>query len=164
MIREATPKDAASIATIQQTSWVEAYKNIIPMKYLTLRSLEEGTAKWEEILTNSPFTHYIAFDKSNKAVGFVAFGTSLNENFPNHGELKAIYVLESAHGTGIGSQLHDIALNALKQSHERSILHVLQENQRALTFYQHKGWKILEEHACPFPGCPETFPSYTLIY
>jgi len=92
-------------------------------------------------------------------MGFVGFGENTNTK---QGEIKAIYVLKEAQGLGIGSQLHDIAVKSLYDSHDRLMLNVLQKNKRALQFYFRKGWEIKEETETQFPGSQITFKSYTL--
>jgi GNAT superfamily N-acetyltransferase len=55
--------------------------------------------------------------------------------------LDGLYVRPEAWGSGVASELHDRAVEAIRAAgHERARLWVLEENRRARRFYERHGW------------------------
>ena len=70
--------------------------------------------------------------------------------------LRTLYVLPSCQGTGVGSALHDFALERLAALGARTAkLWTLEENGDARRFYERRGWALTEEtRVVPFPPNP----------
>jgi GNAT superfamily N-acetyltransferase len=71
------------------------------------------------------------------------------------GWLNALYVLPDEWGTGIGSGLHDEAVEALRRLGPEARLWVLEQNARARRFYEQRGWRLDgRERVVPFAPNP----------
>jgi GNAT superfamily N-acetyltransferase len=55
-------------------------------------------------------------------------------------ELRNLYVVPEAWGSGVASALHETALEWMKQRAEEAFLWVAVENARARRFYEREGW------------------------
>jgi GNAT superfamily N-acetyltransferase len=70
--------------------------------------------------------------------------------------LRTLYVLPSHQSTGIGSALHDYALESLRaRGVRRAKLWTLERNWPARRFYERRGWSLTGEvRVVPFPPHP----------
>ena len=81
---------------------------------------------------------------NNKPVGNLSIGISLDENFPNIGEIKAIYLLEEVKHQGYGKILFNKAVQELqKMNFKTMIISCLEENTNANEFYKHLGGNLV---------------------
>lgn len=93
---------------------------------------------------------------NNKPVGNLSIGISLDENFPNIGEIKAIYLLEEVKHQGYGKILFNKAVQELqKMNFKTMIISCLEENTNANEFYKHLGGNLVGTR-------PFTLPNQTL--
>jgi GNAT superfamily N-acetyltransferase len=80
---------------------------------------------------------------SNTAVlGFVAVGADQDSTAGSEaGQLYAVYLRSRQWGCGIGTQLHNAAMDRLRTLGFRyATLWVLEGNERAICFYHRNGW------------------------
>ena len=70
--------------------------------------------------------------------------------------LRTLYVLPSRWRTGVGSALHDHALERLRaRGRQRARLWTLEENGPGRRFYEKRGWTLsAETRVVPFPPNP----------
>jgi ribosomal protein S18 acetylase RimI-like enzyme len=73
-----------------------------------------------------------------------------------HGVLQTLYVMPDVWSRGIGSTLHDHALDRLRETNvDEARLWTLTENQRARAFYEKRGWSLTGRTSVnPFPPHP----------
>jgi GNAT superfamily N-acetyltransferase len=73
-----------------------------------------------------------------------------------HGFLGTLYVLPQHQGSGVGSLLHDHALERLRTlGFAEAKLWTLEENHGARRFYERRGWSLNgETREVPFPPNP----------
>lgn len=144
-VREAEVKDAHEIAKIHVKTWQCAYKGIIPDSYLNELSVKKKTEGWRERLSNkkSESKTYVV-ELNNKVVGFVSVGPCRDNDLPsNVGELWSIYVDQNNIGKGIGTLLHNSALDYLRNlKFQEAILWVITLNEKTRKWYESKGWKV----------------------
>ena len=69
-----------------------------------------------------------------KVVGFVSYG-DFRDSDTRAGEIFALYVLKDYYGKGVGQQLMQAAFAAL-DGYQEIILWVLEDNKRAIAFYE----------------------------
>jgi len=82
-------------------------------------------------------------------VGFVGSGPAREDDAPRARELYFIYLLDQFHGTGIGQQLFDAAVD----EGEELYLWVAEDNPRAHRFYARNGFALDgASHVEPFLG------------
>lgn len=121
-------------AYVHWKAWHETYPGLVRQEYLDKLTLErciELAFKW-------PSNNLIAVD-DGRVVGFAAYGVREDET-PNMGEVFALYVLSEYHGTGVGRQLMDAALEQLG-AYPRVCVWTLKDNARARRFYEKCGFQ-----------------------
>ncbi len=103
-------------------------------------------AQWISALADPEGETYIAFE-DDEGVGVVSVG---------HGVLQTLYVMPEFWCRGIGSTLHDLALDRLREATVREArLWTLTENHRARAFYEKRGWSLTgRTRVVPFPPHP----------
>jgi GNAT superfamily N-acetyltransferase len=73
-----------------------------------------------------------------------------------HGVVQTLYVMPEFWSRGIGSALHDHALDRLRKVNVREArLWTLTENHRARAFYEKRGWSLTgRTRVVPYPPHP----------
>jgi GNAT superfamily N-acetyltransferase len=111
---------------------------------------DDLTADWVAAFSDPTFRAFLA-KADTDAVGTVA--VRADPRFAGFGELCRLHVLPEHWATGIGGVLHDVALRALRETGYRSAgLWVIEANVRARTFYEHRGWSLVDDQALDGPG------------
>jgi GNAT superfamily N-acetyltransferase len=142
-IREAFPSDSAGLARVRVDSWRTTYAHIVPDEHLAAMSYETQTQRWLERLTtlaDKTFV-YVAETASQEIVGY-AFGGPERENDPvYHGELYALYLLQTYQRRGIGKDLVvTTARRLMEEGFANMLIWVLAENP-SRAFYAALGGK-----------------------
>ena len=70
----------------------------------------------------------------------------------DEGHVWLMYVDPEKQGRGVGSALHDHLIGELAGTHTEASLDVLDGNQTAKSFYEHKGWHEASRRQVPLPG------------
>jgi ribosomal protein S18 acetylase RimI-like enzyme len=133
MIRAATLADAPAVAQVHVASWRAGYRGLVPDAYLAELSVEERTAMWEMILSDSETTVLVATHEE-RIDGFVAFHAQ-------RAEVRALYVDPPRFRTGVGTALLEAAHERLSHKPE-IVLWVLQGNDVARAFYEGHGYAV----------------------
>lgn len=144
-IRDATPADAHAIATVLVRSWRAAYRGLLPDDVLAGLSVAEREQVWSDLLTTRPpHTAAAVATIDGTVVGFASTGPPLvpaDRADPTLGDLYALYLDPDVWRRGIGTRLHDAALERLRANgFAHAGLWVLDTNDRALRFYRRLGW------------------------
>ncbi|MDQ1748884.1 MAG: hypothetical protein QOD07_3147 [Frankiaceae bacterium] len=146
-IRPATVTDAPGIAVVHVESWRAAYRGLLPQVVLDGLSVDRRATSWRDSIGAGDGHTLVAVDEpSGRVCGFVNVGPSRDPDAANSdttssiGELRAIYLLPDAWGTGTGRRLHDAALELLRPDFAEATLWVLDTNVRARAFYERMGW------------------------
>ena len=145
MIREARPDEAETLLAIQRDACVVAFAHIFPPEKYPFPD-QDVLANWRAALLEPETEVYVAEDEG-VSVGSLSLG---------NGFLSTLYVVPSHQGTGIGSALHDFALERLRaHGLEVARLWTLEENWNARRYYEKRGWTLTEEtRVVPFPPQP----------
>jgi GNAT superfamily N-acetyltransferase len=140
----ATVEDAELCFGIARAAMIKGFEHVFPDRYEFPG--DAVRADWISALADPDGETYLAFE-DDQAVGVVSVG---------HGVLQALYVTPSFWSRGIGSVLHDHALDRLREaSVEEARLWTLAENHRARAFYETRGWTLTgRTRAVPFPPYP----------
>ncbi len=125
-------------AFVHWKCWQETYPGLVSQEYLsklTLEKCEEKAFLWRD--------NILVAKEGERVIGFVGFGDHGPEE-PDMGEVFALYVLPEYHGTGVGRQLMDAALEKLA-SYPHICLWLVKGNARALRFYEKCGFHLTGE-------------------
>ncbi len=139
MIRPAEPGDASAIARIQVQAWQTAYAEIIPTEYLANLSVERSTKFWSKELTLSHLVVFVVVDDGS-VVGWASGGAGRDADGPGCSEVFALYVSPKFWSAGFGRQLMS-AIEASLPPNPKITLWVLEQNAKALGFYQSMGYQ-----------------------
>ena len=153
-IRIANRKDIPSLVEMARTSFLEAF---------TAQNKPENVKVYlEEAFTEEQFleemeepssTFYIAHVE-DKLVAYTKLNlipAQTDVNDPESLEVARLYVLEEFHGLGIGTILMEFAIRFAKQNGKKYLwLGVWEKNQKALLFYENKGFRRFGQHPFPF--------------
>jgi GNAT superfamily N-acetyltransferase len=145
MIREAGAEEAEALLAIQREACVVAFAHIYPPDRYPFPDDEILTA-WREALVDLDVEVYIA-EVGGKPVGSVSVGGDF---------LRTLYVLPRHWRKGVGSALHDHALERLRvRGCGQAKLWTLEENWDARRYYEKRGWALTKEtRVVPFPPNP----------
>ncbi len=144
-IRPATLADATGIGVTHVRSWQSAYQGLLPQEYLGRLDPAECGERWRQILGHTDWSlgGVLVLTAETGITGFAAYGPTRDEDEDpaRTGELRAIYLLPEAWGTGRGEQLMTLALTRLAAAgYVTATLWVLDSNARARRFYATRGW------------------------
>ena len=131
-----TDEEIKGKAFVHWKCWQETYPGLVSQAYLdnlTLEKTEEKAFQWRD--------NILVAKDGDGVVGFVGYGKSSEADT---GEVFALYVLPEYHGTGVGRQLMDAALEKLA-SYPHICLWLVKGNARALRFYEKCGFHLTGE-------------------
>jgi GNAT superfamily N-acetyltransferase len=141
-VRAAVPADAHDVARVHVRSWQLAYRGLIAQEYLDGLEPEAWASRYTfgRVGLRMPST-LVAVDGS-AIRGLATTGLCRDNDFPNFGELMAIYVDPAHVRTGVGRLLMGAARERLRLvGVAGALLWVLDGNLRARRFYERDGWR-----------------------
>jgi GNAT superfamily N-acetyltransferase len=144
-IRPARADEAETLLAIQRAACVVAFAHIFPPDRYPFPD-DAVRENWRDALA-APATEVYVAEADGVPVGSVSLGD---------GFLSTLYVVPSHQGTGVGTALHDLALERLR-AHGNVVarLWTLEENWNARRYYERRGWALTEEtRVVPFPPGP----------
>jgi GNAT superfamily N-acetyltransferase len=144
-IRPARTDEAETLLAVQRDACVVAFAHIFPPERYAFPD-HEVLQNWRDALVDSVTEVYIAED-DGLPVGSVSLG---------NGFLSTLYVVPSHQGNGIGTALHDLALERLRaQGNDVAKLWTLEENRNGRRYYEKRGWTLTDAtRVVPFPPEP----------
>ena len=145
MIRPARPDDVESLLAIQRAACVKAFGHIYPPELYPFPD-DDIRAMWGDALADANLEAYVA-EVDGTPVGCAAVRDAF---------LRNLYVVPERWQGGVGTMLHDLALERLRVRGEREAkLWTLEENWAGRSFYEHRGWTLNgETRVVPFPPNP----------
>jgi GNAT superfamily N-acetyltransferase len=141
----ATAQDLELCFGIARAAAVAGFRDVFPPHRYDFPD-DAIRTDWISALADPDAETYVAFE-GGEAVGVVSVSA---------GVLQTLYVMPESWGRGIGSTLHDLALDRLFERDDREArLWTLAENHRARTFYENRGWRLTgRTRVVPFPPHP----------
>ena len=133
-----TDEEIKGKAFVHWKCWQETYPGLVSQAYLdkfTLEKSEERAVQWRD--------NILVAKEGDRVIGFVGYGNHGPEE-PAVGEVYALYVLPEYHGTGVGRQLMDAALEKLA-AYPNICLWAVKGNGRAVRFYEKYGFRLTGE-------------------
>jgi L-amino acid N-acyltransferase YncA len=142
VVREGRSEDADALAAIHGRAWRLGYEDVLPFEALEGWDRDEVRARLQRLLAgDGGRSVLVAETAAGVPHGFVAFGPARDEERAGEGEIVLLYVEPAGQLAGLGSALHDAALDRLRQ---RGVAHavvwVFEANAQGLEFYAHRGW------------------------
>ncbi len=138
-IRDATPADAAGIATVRVLGWQSAYRGLLPQEGLDRLSIERDTDIWRNRLERPAEDAVMVVADTGGVVGFCAGGPDRDGD--PVGEIYALYVHPARWYGGVGTSLLAAVTNRLGEAgFGEVVLWVLATNAPARRFYESRGW------------------------
>ena len=147
LVRKAKPEDAYWIAFVNAQTWYSTYNWLIPEKILKARidSINERAKKTREFIENGKEYLIIENTETSEIVWMLFCCPSRNEDYPNSGEIAAIYILPQYQKLGFGKKLFLAWISELiKLWYNDMIINVLKWN-KAINFYKKYGGKTVWE-------------------
>jgi GNAT superfamily N-acetyltransferase len=144
-LRPARLDEADTLLAIQREAAVDAFAHVYPPERYPFPD-DAIREVWAEALADPSVEVYVA-EVHGKATGAVSVG---------NGFLSTLYVLPSHQGSGVGSALHDLALERLAALGFREArLWTLEGNASGRRFYERRGWSLTgETRVVPYPPNP----------
>jgi len=127
--RSARLDDAEELALVHTQSWKETYSGQFPEQAWSDEARLRREAMWNQLLLDADVTTVVA-EIDSRIVGLAHAQHNRDDPTLPSEELRMIYVLAKAHGTGVGQALIDAALGGAAAS-----VWVLDQNPRARAFY-----------------------------
>jgi GNAT superfamily N-acetyltransferase len=144
-VREARPEDAEEIAAVNAAGWRSAYRGIVDADRLAGIPVKAWAReiRWNlERLAEGSFSLVAELDGSFAGSIFVVAPARDGDLGPEVAELVSIYVDPTLWERGVGTALITKACDrAAEQGFSEMSLWTLTQNQRALDFYEHLGWR-----------------------
>ncbi|WP_029144850.1 GNAT family N-acetyltransferase [Microbacterium luticocti] len=149
VVRPVRDVDAEALGRVHATCWHETYDHLISKAALERISPKRLAELWTHWAVQGPEFRMSAALVDGEIVGFVGSGPARDKDAPRNRELYFIYLLAKYHGTGIGKQLFDAAVD----EGEPLYLWVAEDNPRAHRFYERNGFALDgARHTEPFLG------------
>jgi GNAT superfamily N-acetyltransferase len=144
-IRAAHADEVDVLLGIQRDAAVAGFAHVFPQDRYPFPA-DAIRAAWANALADPGVEVYLA-DLDGAAVGSVSVG---------EGFLRTLYVLPSHWNGGVGTALHDHALERLRaHGNSTAKLWTLEENWSARRYYEKRGWTLTPEtRVVPFPPNP----------
>lgn len=149
--RRAGPQDATAIAGVHDAAWNNAYSGLVPHSALTKMVRRRGEKWWADAIRRS--TVVLVLEIAGRIVGYATLGRNRVKTLPYDGEVYELYLLPEYQGVGLGARLFLAARGELKRRKLKgSVVWVLAENPRAISFYENAGGRAVAEGAEFFDG------------
>lgn len=141
LIRKVASGDAETLAYIQTESWKAAFKEILEEEELIrCTNMERATRMYESLLETKKGNGYL-LEIDGKGHCIAWWDVTREEDMPDFAELICIHSLQNNWGKGYGSKMMDKVLADMKDAgYKKVMLWVFEENMRARTFYEAKGF------------------------
>jgi ribosomal protein S18 acetylase RimI-like enzyme len=151
-IRKAAPADAPAIGRVHVACLHETYTGLMPPDWLAVRTVEERTSRWKDILDEPAACGTIAVYIAEYEGGVCGFGScgrqrsEFLKEWGFTGEFSAIYVLRQfqRHGTGL-ALMRTLAAVLVENGIGAAALWCLKNNAGARSFYERIGGEFLIE-------------------
>ncbi|MEQ1560746.1 MAG: GNAT family N-acetyltransferase [Methyloglobulus sp.] len=135
--------DARAIAETHVRSWQQAYRGLLPDKYLASLSIDQREEFWLDVLASNSSKVLIAV-KNGIVVGFLSFRESRDSENKSliSAEILAFYVEPKQWRKGIGKTLWSECRNDLAMAGYQTVtLWVIANNASGIGFYEAMGFE-----------------------
>ena len=138
--RVAVVGDATALARVHLASALAGFAHIFPPES-PKPQLDDLEREWATLIDSELMSVLVA-QIEGAVVGGVAFGQDATLAPAGYGLLSRLYVMPAYAGSGIGSRLHDRAVDEMRRDGWlRAWLWVLEGNTHGRAMYERRGWK-----------------------
>lgn len=149
--RRAGPQDAAQIAEVHDSAWLNAYSGVLPHKALARMVQRRGTDWWANAIRRS--TVVLVIEMAGKIAGYATIGRNRVSTLPYAGEVYELYLKPEYQGIGLGTRLFLAARGELgRRKLKGTVVWVLADNEQAISFYENAGGRAIAEGSERFDG------------
>ena len=146
VIRRATVDDAPRLSDVAERAFVQAFGHLYPPADLARFLADSYSVEQHTKYLADPNCAMWLVERDGQALGYALAGRPCtlphDEVQPEDGELKRIYLLPAAQGSGIGGQLIQQAFDWLEQDGPRTLwIGVWSQNFGAQRFYKRLGFE-----------------------
>jgi GNAT superfamily N-acetyltransferase len=142
-----------AIARVHVDVWRTAYRGVLPSPFLDSLSYAQREDLWRGVLAEPAGRHAFAAEElDGPVVGFALGGPARVAVAGCHGELQALYVLETHQRRGIGSALLTAVADALVSDGIDTMYAWVLTGNPALGFYTHVQGERLDERTIDVAG------------
>ena len=139
-IRRAYAADAETIAHIVNSAWRVAYCGIVPQGYLDTLEDVPRASRLSEGLRKADGLRYYLLEENGFPVGAASLHRARSEDLPDAAEFSFFYFLPSVWRRGYGTMLLErLKRESAEAGFRRLCCWVLEENRRAVSFYESQG-------------------------
>ncbi|MEA4869244.1 hypothetical protein SDC9_92893 [bioreactor metagenome] len=136
-IRRAHEADAETIAHIVNAAWRVAYRGIVPQGYLNMLEDIPRANRLAEGLRKTADLRYYLLEEGGVPVGAASLHSTHDKDLTDTAEFTFFYFLPRVWRRGYGTKLLDhLKREASEQGFDRLCCWVLEENTRAIAFYE----------------------------
>ncbi|KAI8340252.1 acyl-CoA N-acyltransferase [Chlamydoabsidia padenii] len=136
-LRPATVLDIELLASLHTISWQHSYRTMLPDSYLDNEIGQERLEYWQNKIKAEGRITMIAQDNQGQAMGFISGemdGRALLDN---------IHLLPQYQGGGAGQMMMRCFKTwAQERGATQMYLFVLEQNDKAIRFYERNGWQL----------------------
>lgn len=155
-LRHADAADATALAALHHSVWGETYGALAPAEAVARLDLRHRLRGWQAMLADPARKAWLVEGGTGGALGLVAIGPPGAPEFaalPGPvGEIRHLYVAETARRLGLGRRLLGTALEALAaQGCATGALGVVRQNYAARLFYAEQGGREGVDYLDPGP-------------
>jgi diamine N-acetyltransferase len=154
LIRRATPEDAATMAELGRTTFIESFGHSYPPEDLQAYLAESHTLEsWTSALTDVRRAIFLAEHPDGRSVGFICVGPCklpVKDLETTAGEIQQLYVLSEFHDLRVGTQLMRLGVDWLvAQGRSPLYVGVWSQNRGAQRFYRRHGFDEVGQYGFP---------------
>lgn len=145
-IRQVKQGDELTLAHIQIESWKAAFHDILPEEVLTkYTDIEHATNMYRKLLEDNRGNGYI-LEIDGNAHCIAYWDATREKDMPDVAEIICIHSLQDNWRKGYGSKMMDRVLTDIAAAgYTKVMLWVFEENERARSFYEAKGFYATEK-------------------
>ncbi|MEA3095857.1 MAG: hypothetical protein QOF74_97 [Caballeronia mineralivorans] len=143
LLRLAVPDDALIVARLHTQSWQAAYCDILPTTYLLEKVPAEHASHWKNYMARPAKARGLVMLAEREGTP-VGFASAENVDDSPHGILlDCLHVLADYQGCGAGKLMIGAVRAWTRERNQRLMhLYVLEDNVRAIVFYERNGWRF----------------------
>ncbi len=147
-LRRAEPGDAPALSLVASATFLDTYATVLTGADIVAHCTAKNSIAAFETWLSDPATivTLAEYEPGHAPIGYTVLTAAdfPTEPGPADIELRRIYLLKQAQGTGLGAALMALALeDATAAGRTRVLLGVWDQNTRARAFYERQGFKVI---------------------